>query len=120
MKAADFAYYLQGYFEINGGDAGLTQPQIQSVLKKAESVTKGQGAAEDKAQEFVSYTKGALSTVARINLPRAEWLKDITDDLKTKLNDLFIHAIDASYAGDQSTFNNIHRPQGPGGLEVRC
>lgn len=78
-------------------------------------------------KNMVNYTKGALSTISRVNLPNGQWLKDVTDDLKQKLNDTFIHSVDPSYAGDQNKFNEIHKPE-PGKIQsplnyppgVRC
>jgi hypothetical protein len=113
MKATDFLYSVQGYFELNGSDAPLTQQQMQKVLKLADSVKKGEGPLEDKAQEVVEYTKGALSAVSKINLNSNDLLKVVTEDLRRKLNDTFIHSVDPSYAGDQNTFNQIHKPDLP-------
>jgi hypothetical protein len=112
MKAIEFAYYLQGYFEINGGEAGLTGAQAKTVLKKAESVTHGQGAAEEATQAFAAFTKGVLFTAGRVNRPAPELMKAITDDLKQRLNDLFVHAIDPTVPGDQTAHRKTHRPEG--------
>ena len=123
MKARDFAYWLQGYFEINGSASALTQVQAVQVFDKATSVTAGTDPVELKAQNFVSYTQGALSSVSYA-APTVDFLIAATADLKSKLNDLFIHAIDPSLPGDQAVNRQKHRPRlddgRKGGLEAMC
>jgi hypothetical protein len=109
MKATDFAYYLQGFFEITGGANALTETQAKNLFKKAESVEAG-GGAEAKAQAFVDYTKGILFAADQ-GLADPSYLSAATNNLRTKLNDLFVHAIDPSYAGDQTQFGQIHKPK---------
>lgn len=115
MKANEFAYWLQGFFEINGSDAALTAAQAKAILAKTEKVELAQGNPQTLA--FVAYAKGSLSTASRV--ASDELLKVVTDDLKTKLNAVFVHEIDPSYEGDQNQFGKIHRPNGPD-FTVRC
>ena len=108
MKATEFVYWLQGYFEINGAGNDLTQAQAQAVFKKAESAKSGQGDVEEKAQEFVKFADRILYPTTLENFVDAKYLKTATQELKAKLNDLFIHAIDPSYDGDQNQLNQTH------------
>lgn len=120
MKATNFAYWLQGYFELNGSDASLTEKQAKNLLQKAESVTRGQDKAEEQAQGFVEYTKGALLAVKQ-GVATPALLNMVTNELKTKLNDLFIHAIDPTVPGDQQQHRKTHRPGNDGPrLEPMC
>jgi hypothetical protein len=121
MKATEFAYWLQGYFEIDGNDKPLSNAQAKKVLERAKSAKSDGGAVDNKAQSFADYTAGALFPVT-IEDQSEKFLGTITRELKSKLNDLFIHAIDPAIPGDQTQFRNTHRPDGPkrGGLEAMC
>jgi hypothetical protein len=121
MKAVEFAYWLQGYFEINGGAEALTTVQARQVLHRAGTVTAGRDEVEIKAASFIAYTQGILFPVTQAVPPSQEFLKMATVDLKNKLSDLFIHAIDSSYAGDQAQFGAAHKPDFPNyGDGMRC
>jgi hypothetical protein len=126
MNARDFAYFAQGFFELNDGAKSLTEAQAKQLYKKAESVVKGQGGVEDKAQEVVDYTKGLLFFATQ-NHPNSDvistFLSSSTKALKEKLNDLFVHAIDPTVPGDQQQLRDVHNPKRPppsGGLERMC
>lgn len=116
MKAVDFAYWLQGYFEISGG--ALDIAKITAIYNKLQSVemTAGNNPTEKKAAEFAT-------NLYRVILPPPGGTLDVaqaTATVKQQLHDLFIHAIDPSYDGDQNHFHGLHG--GPGGNRpgVRC
>ena len=124
MKATEFAYWLQGYFEINsasssplgiGGmgawETGLSEDQAQAVMDKAATVKVGQGPAEAQAGLFVAYAIKAFM---------GKSYEAGTAELKQKLHDLFVHAIDPSYEGDQTQLNQLHKPNGGNGPVMRC
>ncbi|GEM_PF-1627298 len=106
MKTQEFAYYLQGYFEINGSDNIISTRManvLDNKLKKLET------AQTDAPQllEFVGMVKGLLPLLkseSTTNDMRATLSKQIGD----QLNNAFVHAIDPSYAGDQNQFNQTH------------
>jgi len=121
MKASEFAYWLQGYFEIQGGAEALTATQAQKIYDRTQKIAPAQTDVDVKAQGFVSFAQGVL-LMATQNAGDANTLKFVTDTLRTKLNDTFIHAIDPSYAGDQTHFQQTHDssvlpPRQPG---MRC
>lgn len=122
MRAREFAFWLQGYFEINGTDAALTPAQAKTVLAKAEKTDlSGADAADQKAAVFVSYAKGALASVNYVQpADQQSVLKGVTDKLRSDLNDLFIHAIDPTLPGDQQKHRDAHRPADKPGLIAMC
>jgi hypothetical protein len=130
MNATEFAYWLQGYFEIkeaadtdgrlNADTIGtLSRSQAQAVLKMAESVKPGTSSIETQAQNFVMYAQGALSTI-KFQTPTLEFLVATTLNLKSRLNDLFLHAIDPALPGDQTVHREAHRPGKPAGERPLC
>ena len=123
MKATDFAYWLQGFFEISEYDPNLSKKQALQILEKAQSVKAGTDPVETKVQNFVSYTQGVLTslTYAPKEENNLEFLKKVTVDLKERLNNIFIHAIDPAVPGDQQQLRKTHRPDNGGGrLEAMC
>ncbi len=122
MKAAEFAYWLQGYFEIKGGDAPLSNAQAQQILEKVKSVKAENNPVEAQANSFSDYAKGLLFPVT-LEDQSDKFLASVTKELKTKLNDLFVHAIDPSLPGDQSVLRQAHRPRPDDGrprIEAMC
>ena len=118
MNAVQFAFWLQGYFEIQGGTPSLNTNQAQAVLKKAQAVRAENSEAEREAGAFVAFTEGTLSVALEARDPAL--LTSTTGRLATKLNDLFIHAIDPTIQGDQTHLRRTHRPGGNGGIEAMC
>lgn len=115
MKAVDFAYWLQGYFEMTGEGAALTAAQAEKIHLKAKTVEAGTSPSEAEARNFVSFAQGVLMLARQ---PGAD-LGLATATLKTRLNDLFVHAIDPTMQGDQQQLRRTHRPEG-GGLLAMC
>ena len=122
MKAVDFAFWLQGHFEIKGDNAPLTRQQADVVLKKAQTVVAGPGAAEAQAQVFVSFAQGALLMATQSPVLDNGALTFATDTLRNKLNDLLVHAIDPTIKGDQEQLRRTHRPdrRNDSGFEAMC
>lgn len=122
MKAVEFAYWLQGYFEINGGEPVLSTTQLRQLNERAESVQAGNDAAELAAKSYVDFTKGMLSLMPETGEVDAGMAKGISDKLRTRLNALFVHAIDPTIKGDQQVLRRKHRPddKGNGGLVPMC
>jgi hypothetical protein len=90
MKATEFAYWLQGYFDHSGVNSVWTETQAKEVFKKAESVRAGD-ISEDKAEAFVGHVKCILN-VAEMGLPPSKhprYLRHSTDTLREALNNLF-------------------------------
>lgn len=119
MKATEFAYWLQGYFEIGGGELS-SQEQLNLIFQKLRQVKRdGQEPSEKKAAEFANNLVYVIMPA-----PGAQNPVDIAKasaTLKQQLHDLFVHAIDPSYQGDQGKFNDLHGggfpPREPG---MRC
>jgi hypothetical protein len=114
MRAREFAYWLQGYFEIEGAAESLTSAQARKILGKLEKVDMtGGDAAEQKAAAFASFAKGGLTGISYVSeAEQASALRNFTQTLRSSLNDLFIHAIDPTLPGDQDFHRNNHRPGG--------
>lgn len=108
MKAAEFAYWLQGYFEIKGGEEPLSNAQGQAILAKAKAVKADAGTVEEKAHSFADYAAGLLFPIS-VEDQSDKFLAAVTKELRTKLNDLFVHAIDPTLPGDQAVLRNTHR-----------
>lgn len=123
MKAVEFAYWLQGYFEIEGGNAALSGNQLRQIAQKADKVAAGNDAAEQSAKSYVDYVRGALSLLPASGAVDTGMAEKLSGNMRTKLNDLFIHAIDPTIEGDQKHFREVHRPDDKkpgGGLVAMC
>ena len=111
MKAVEFAYWLQGYFEIKDASTHpinpfgmfedeLSRDQVTGLLEKAGTVQVGESAAEKKAGIFVEFVKTTLAK---------QPFRATATAIKEKLHELFIHDIDPSYEGDQSVLGKLHK-----------
>ncbi len=124
MRAREFAFWLQGFFEIDGSTNAMTTRQAKDIVAKIEKVDMTATANDDsdkKAQAFVQFANGALSPV--FYMPQenqAAFLEGVTARLRKDLNDLFVHAIDATIPGDQSQHRRAHRPEDRGGRATLC
>lgn len=103
MTAREFAYWLQGLFEI-GNPSELTADQVVIIERHLDMVF-----AYDKstsaAMDFCLWAKGFLATYAKNGLAG-----DSLKNIKNKLNAIFFHEIDKTY-GDkvmQDTLNALH------------
>ncbi len=97
------AYWLQGFFEINGSTE-LNSSQIGTVLVTIA-----------KMEQKGSVARFALDTIDSDATP-----KDIGATIAAHLNKVFEHEIDPSYDGDQTAFGNIHNGGSLPKPGVRC
>lgn len=117
MKATEFCYWLQGYFEISGADSTLSYNQFNQLRKKLAQVSKDQTPGSD----FVTYLRGVLDAVQQLPLvTQADQAPTFTALIKARLNDTFLHAIDPTIKGDQQQQRRLHRPDGDGGPVPMC
>lgn len=100
----EFAYWLQGFFEISGTDQ-LTVDQAKIILEAAKTLPANQQKLAQKITDTIIQNGAA----------------NAGPEIAEILNDMFEHHIDPSYAGNQDQFNSIHNngkwPNKPG---VRC
>ena len=92
----DLAYWLQGYFEINGTDELSSEQTKQIALRINEMPEQGDLAKFVLRQVLEGGFDGQGPAIAQ------------------KLNDTFIHAIDPTIAGDQNELRDIHKGRKPG------
>ncbi len=112
MRAREFAFWLQGYFELSGPSGSLTVKQANDILTKLQKVdTTGTDAVDQKAAAYANFAKGALDAIGYV-LPQDQQavLAGVTRKLRADLDNLFVHAIDPSIPGDQQQHRNKHRP----------
>lgn len=120
MKAQEFAYWLQGYFEITE-PAIIELNKIEIIKKHLDLVFEF-----DKVNSHIKnfcYRLSGMLALRRINDQGLD--EDTTALIKSELSSLFIHSIDPTY-GDakmQDKLNQIHKPSKPvrptGGI-ARC
>lgn len=119
MKAVEFTYWLQGYFEITGGAPVLTTDQLRQVNAKAKSVQAGTDVSELAARSFADYAQGALSLLPERGEADAGMLRSLSENLRTRLNGLFFHAVDPAAKSDQQNLGDVLRTERKrGGLEA--
>ena len=100
----EFAYWLQGFFEISGTDQ-LTVDQAKIILEAAKTLPANQQKLAQKITDTIIQNGAA----------------NAGPELAEILNDMFEHHIDPSYAGNQNQFNSIHNNgKGPNKPGVRC
>ncbi len=109
MRARDFAFWLQGYFEVTLSNDALDAAQAKQVLAKLEKIETGNDATEQAIGAYANFAKGLLSTVEYIAPEdQAKMLTGITAKLRSGLGDLFANTIDPAKPGDQQ--RNKPRP----------
>lgn len=121
MKPNEFAYWLQGYFELREEDKPLTREQWDVVINHINLVKKVlEGSKRDLADALFSNLK-ENSTVAFINwlvgileaaaTPELKVdLDAITPLVKKKLGEQFEHVIDKGYGIDPAVLHEVHSP----------
>ena len=116
MRENEFFYWIQGYFELAGDDAGpLTASQVECIVNHVMLVeSRGENLAA--AAVMIRLFKDGMFSA---------------ENLTTKLRELsaaqFLHVIDPSAGGPevQAKLIAIHGPpqiggKGPGGVLMRC
>lgn len=129
MKAVEFAYWLQGYFELSIGGVSvapiiLSEKQIQIIKNHLALVRE-----VDRDNSFTSWLNGILEAI-ELGLKIDE---KATAKIQERLNSCFQHEIDTTYKGDPKKLAEIHagtlippQPQPPGGRRpdddrrIRC
>lgn len=101
MRANEFCYWLQGYFEIceaQGSSAAVLDVRALECVRRHLNLVKE--ADPNHANVFVAWL--------------SEWIKGVqvtdTEDIRRFLAAQFHHVIDPSYGGDQKKLNQIHAP----------
>lgn len=106
MKAREFAYWLQGYFEISGHETPAVVPaQVEIISKKLDTVELTSG--EDQINEMIGYIKSKLEILKYLAEPNNQMNQvlyhEIGISVAKKLDDVFLHAIDPSAKNDQKS-----------------
>lgn len=121
MKARAFSFWLQGYFEINGDDKPLSVQQMCQIRARLDKVDPG--FSEGQISAFEAWLRGSLDTVQLLPQIQQEAIAAaVTVEIKQRLNNVFVHAIDPTITGDQNQHRRTHRPEGKpgGGIEAMC
>lgn len=100
MKHAEFAYWLQGAFEILEPEY-LTAKQAGIIIAHLNLVRKIEGSNNDFEMELRGMLEAAIMAMNEVTTP-------VLDAIKEKLNGLFRHEIDPSYEGDPQELQAIH------------
>lgn len=129
MKSIEFAYWLQGYFEIGTSGPIFDSQPVLTPMQAARVATRLATVEPTKDVKLANLIKVVGECIAALQVEDAhEGQAVLTKVIKTKLiqdtlNDTFIHAIDPAIPGDQQQQRNLHRPKGPatpGGFEAMC
>ena len=108
MTPRDFAYWLQGFFELQSDPKqNLTPKQVQTINSHIALVNEEGGA------NYLTMTIGALLAGSE-----AGGLSN-TAPIRAVLSAHFEHVIDPQSKGEQSHLNSIHNGGGPGPV-TRC
>lgn len=112
MKSTEFAYWLQGWFEIGEGPLVMSSRQKQIIRKHLDMVLKH----DSSISPFCAWVDGVLTALGENDLD-AEMLAKVQE----RLNNQFLHVIDKSYpAEQQKVLNIIHGNDSPGAPKMRC
>ena len=99
MKATEFCYWLQGFFELAPPDEGiLTLDRIRLIQKHLRLVE----AVEKRLVGFPAWLDGFLEDTTTTGSPSR------TARVRERLAAEFKHVIDGSYGGDQDHMNHVH------------
>lgn len=111
MKATEFCYWLQGFFELTSPTT-LTTAQVQCINKHLDLAI-AYGDKDDSPQRvknFIGWLKTSL-----------EWLDPAQPEqvqkVKLRLDECFAHVIDKQYGPDDH-LNKIHNEHP--GITMRC
>jgi hypothetical protein len=118
MTPLNFAYWLQGYFELtkaiepynNFNDYNLDL-FYDCITAHCNLVKKTPGTFDPELVSFVSWVIGAVETKGNLEI------------IEKKLNNLFEHVIDPMTIGDQIAMSNTHQAYGNWQSEnkiIRC
>jgi len=105
MKFDQFAYWLQGYFEITEGEASLTTSQVSKIKNHILLHMECSHREKIDPNTFICWLNGAITFYE--DLPK-EKQEELVKEINQKLNNLFIHKIDPKMPGDKDSLQNIH------------
>jgi hypothetical protein len=102
MRSIEFAYWLQGYFEISEDVTEINERRL-SIIKAHLSLVFEY---DKEPSKFIHWLKGFLDGANHNSLT-----PELTDKVKKELHSIFKHVIDPSYTNDpkkQNEMNAIH------------
>lgn len=106
MKASEFCYWLQGFFEL-GDVHQLSKRQVEIIslhLKLVDIHDKTDG----RSKQFCSWLSGAIELFGEL-----EFSAQQTVQVKKVLSEVFKHEIDPSYPSEEiDQLNQIHEGWG--------
>lgn len=103
MTPQDFAYWLQGYFEIFEASEKVpewdskTRSCVRKHLELVDAATVGHSMYDERLLRFLGWMEAALDGSVAVHI------------IKRKLNDIFEHVVDPSVQGNQQQLNQIHK-----------
>lgn len=115
MKFDQFAYWLQGHFELGALTAGvysriLTTAQARSIKAHIQLYLECASREEENLEPFICWLDGILTYYDK--LPEFEQ-ESLVVELQKRLNNLFEHKIDPHMPGDKNFLQDIHDGETP-------
>jgi len=95
MKAQDFCFWLQGYFEL-GDTPYILEYQVDIIQNHIKMVEIHDPGNDGRSRQFCEWLKVTLSLYSKGNIPTG-----IVAAIKTTLDEVFLHEIDPSYPAEQ-------------------
>jgi len=114
MRTHEFAYWLQGYFELQENTNALTRKQAECIVRHAQLVTTVE---RTRTGNFVSWVRGVLQTAGMIDNEESNGAKfedfsaSLTELIRAELHECFKHEIDNKYGVEG--LGEVHKPLGP-------
>jgi hypothetical protein len=123
MKFDQFAYWLQGYFELGDHfDAEsleasktkkatpfLTITQVQCVKSHIQLHFECVLRENEQPEPFICWLEGSLNYYDKLPVPEQA---NVVREIRERLNNLFIHKIDPQMPGDKDSLQDIHDGKG--------
>lgn len=111
MTGREFAYWLQGYFEIKGTNINSITLKQSSIIYDNLVSVKRNDTTKSNEKDYCDWLLGCYD---KEQLP--------TTEIVIRLNGLFEHVIDATY-GDkevQDRLSNIHHGRNDRRVRIKC
>lgn len=133
MKSTEFAYWLQGFFELNHLTEGTGLKDL--ILQKGhyeciqDHINLVKTYESEKVMPFVHWLEGFIAgylVSSTTDDNNAEYTRAVntTKEIQTRLGNLFAHEIDPSYGKEkQEAMNKVHsgaRPPRNEDRRIRC
>lgn len=105
MKASEFCYWLQGYFEIKvKGSANCLMKEQVEVIEKHLKLVSIHDPIDGKAKQFCQSLQGLVAFIGVNEITSSQTAK-----IREKLGQVFLHEIDPSYPVEQQeALNQAH------------